>query len=178
MSHRNQNHPVQNEADPVELISQPNPRNRSAVGQSNYEGSRSFQSTMDYQGYKSEQDYDNEGMTSDEDFGYHGNLMARERNEGENENANLRGNFSGVGPKTYQRLDSSIFEEVCETLTEADGIDPSDIEVGIKNGIITLKGTVETRLMKRMAEDVAESIRGVLHVENHLTIVSLNRPTP
>jgi len=79
-----------------------------------------------------------------------------------------QGRFSGRGPKGYQRSDDRIREDVCERLTQHPEIDAVDIEIQVKNGEVTLMGTVDRRDEKRLAEDVAESVSGVKDVHNQL----------
>ena len=43
-------------------------------------------------------------------------------------------------------------------------------EVTVKDGEVTLSGTVEDRDAKRWAEDVAEHTGGVKHVQNNLRV--------
>lgn len=81
-----------------------------------------------------------------------------------------QGQYFGRGPKGYQRSDERIHEEVCEALTYHPDIDASEIEVMVNTGQVTLKGTVENRQMKRMAEECVESISGVKDVENQLRV--------
>jgi osmotically-inducible protein OsmY len=49
-------------------------------------------------------------------------------------------------------------------------VDASEIEIEVKNCEVTLKGTVDNRQAKRMAEDVAESCSGVKEVHNQLRV--------
>ena len=44
---------------------------------------------------------------------------------------------------------------------EDDALDASDIEVQVKNGEVTLTGTVPDRWAKRRAEECAEKVMGV-----------------
>lgn len=81
-----------------------------------------------------------------------------------------RGRFSGKGPKGYQRSDDRIREDVCERLTRHPEIDASEIDVKVTNGEVTLTGTVDERLSKRMAEEVAENISGVKDVHNQVRV--------
>jgi hypothetical protein len=76
----------------------------------------------------------------------------------------------GRGPRGYQRSDSRILEDVNDRLTEDPHIDASEIEVRVENREVTLSGTVNSRFEKRHAEDLAESISGVTHVQNNLRI--------
>lgn len=80
------------------------------------------------------------------------------------------GPYAGRGPKGYQRSDERIREEVADRLTDDDRIDAGGIEVAVTNGEVTLTGTVESRRMKRHAEDLAESVRGVRDVHNQLRV--------
>ena len=80
------------------------------------------------------------------------------------------GPYTGYGPEGYQRSDERIRDEVCERLTRHGMLDARDIEVEVDEGEVTLKGTVEDRRSKRMAEDTAESVSGVWDVHNRLQI--------
>lgn len=81
-----------------------------------------------------------------------------------------RGQFIGVGPKHYQRSDDRILEDANEALTQHPDIDASEIEVSIKNGILTLSGTISTRHMKQAAEKCVSKLAGVKSVRNDLRI--------
>jgi len=78
--------------------------------------------------------------------------------------------FYGRGPKGYQRSDERIREDVCERLSENDEVDASDIEVTVRDREVTLEGSVETRRMKHLSEDIAESVSGVEDVHNRITV--------
>jgi osmotically-inducible protein OsmY len=77
-------------------------------------------------------------------------------------------NFRGRGPKAYRRSDERIREDINDRLTDHAYLDASDIEVSVKEGEVILTGKVFDRTDKRLAEDVAESISGVKHVQNNL----------
>jgi BON domain-containing protein len=76
----------------------------------------------------------------------------------------------GRGPKGYARPDDRVYEEVCERLTEHGGIDASAIEVRCEHGEVSLEGVVPDRETKRLAEEIAESARGVRDVHNRLRV--------
>jgi hypothetical protein len=78
------------------------------------------------------------------------------------------GPHSGRGPKGYQRSPDRIREEVCERLMQHGGIDAREIDVEVEGTEVVLKGTVEDRTMKRLAEDAVESVPGVTEVYNNL----------
>jgi osmotically-inducible protein OsmY len=48
-------------------------------------------------------------------------------------------------------------------------LDASEIEVEVTQDEVTLSGTVPDRRSKRLAEDLAASVRGVWDVHNRLT---------
>jgi osmotically-inducible protein OsmY len=76
----------------------------------------------------------------------------------------------GRGPSNYTRSDDRIQEDVNEQLTRDWHIDATHISVTVSNGEVTLDGYVPTRDAKRRAEDCAEDISGVKHVQNNLRI--------
>jgi hypothetical protein len=82
----------------------------------------------------------------------------------------VEGPYMGVGPQGYQRSDDRIFEEVCERLTQHGRIDARDIKVDIRNGEVTLQGTVDNRYTKRMVEDVVDTVTGVHDIHNRLKV--------
>ena len=81
------------------------------------------------------------------------------------------GRYRGVGPKGYVRSDERIRELVCDDLMDDPWLDASGIEVAVKDGEVTLSGTVENRDAKRWAEDIAEHAGGVKHVQNNLRVI-------
>jgi hypothetical protein len=84
----------------------------------------------------------------------------------------IPGPHTGRGPSGWQRSDDRISEDVNERLQRHGQIDASSIIVGVKDGEVTLSGSVNSRLEKRMAEDVAESCSGVKEVHNNLRVIS------
>ncbi len=80
--------------------------------------------------------------------------------------------YRGKGPKNYQRSDDRIREDINDRLSDDWFVDASEIEVTVSNGEVTLSGTVDERTSKRRAEDIAESVSGVNHVENRLRVSS------
>src|SRR4051812_38905333 len=54
----------------------------------------------------------------------------------------IKKDFTGVGPLNYRRTDERIHDDVADALYRCIELDASDIEVNVKNGIVTLEGTV------------------------------------
>jgi hypothetical protein len=80
------------------------------------------------------------------------------------------GAHRGRGPKSYQRSDERILEDVNDRLTEDPQLDASEVEVSVSGREVTLSGTVSNRYDKRRAEDLADSVSGVIHVQNNLRV--------
>lgn len=76
----------------------------------------------------------------------------------------------GRGPKGYSRSDDRIREDVSDRLTEDPHIDASEIDVTVASGEVTLSGSIDRRWAKRHAEDIAEGVSGVKHVQNNLRL--------
>jgi osmotically-inducible protein OsmY len=76
----------------------------------------------------------------------------------------------GRGPKGYTRSDDRIREDVCERLTDDPYIDASDINLNLKDGVVTLEGRVDERWMKHRVEDLIDACPGVKSIENRLTV--------
>ena len=79
-----------------------------------------------------------------------------------------RGRFAGRGPKNYRRSDERIQEDVNQALCDHPDLDASEIEVAVKNGEVTLRGTVPDRYSKRLAEEAIERLPGVADVRNEI----------
>lgn len=80
------------------------------------------------------------------------------------------GPHTGKGPRSYQRSDERIREQIVERLTRHGRLDASDIDVTVDHGEATLTGFVRSRTERRMAEDTADSVAGVLDVNNRLSV--------
>jgi osmotically-inducible protein OsmY len=76
----------------------------------------------------------------------------------------------GRGPKDYTRSDERIREDANDRLTDDWRVDASEVTVLVKDGELTLDGTVTSRQAKRRAEDVVDTISGVRHVQNNLRV--------
>lgn len=81
-----------------------------------------------------------------------------------------QGERRGRGPKGYKRSDERIREDICDRLESQGALDASEVEVQVKDGEVTLTGTVHSRQDKRQIEDVAEAVQGVQEVINQLRL--------
>jgi osmotically-inducible protein OsmY len=63
-----------------------------------------------------------------------------------------------------------IREDICDRLTEHPAIDASEIEVEVQGCEVTLRGTVESRAVKHLAETMAETVPGVKDIHNQLRV--------
>lgn len=86
------------------------------------------------------------------------------------------GPHCGKGPTGYIRSDGRILDDISDVLTDDDRLDASDIEVKVEAGEVTLNGHVASREDKRRAEDLAESVSGVKHLQNNLRVRAPERP--
>lgn len=78
------------------------------------------------------------------------------------------GKHSGKGPKNYKRSEEKIKEDVNERLSEDPYVDASEIEVEVNGTEVTLTGTVDSKQARRRAEDLADRVSGVTHVQNNI----------
>jgi hypothetical protein len=81
-----------------------------------------------------------------------------------------QGPYAGLGPRNYSGHDEYIYNQVCSRLTQHGQVDASEMEIEVQEGEVILRGTLANRSMKRMAEDVADSVPGVRDVHNRLRL--------
>lgn len=70
----------------------------------------------------------------------------------------------------YTRTDERICDDIAERLYRTEHLDPSEVTVDLKDGIVTLAGSVPTRRMKHDIEDLATDTSGVTYVENRIRV--------
>ncbi len=80
------------------------------------------------------------------------------------------GEYSGRGPKNFKRRDERIHDEIAERLTAEPWVDPSDVDVAVAGGRVTLTGTVPDRETKYRIEEIVERVSGVDDVENRVKV--------
>lgn len=88
-----------------------------------------------------------------------------------------REDHRGKGPKNYKRSSERIKEDVNDKLGDNWLLDASNIEVTVDGSEVTLNGTVDNRQSKRRAEDIAEDVSGVTHVQNNLRVANNDNVT-
>lgn len=81
-----------------------------------------------------------------------------------------RPSHAGRGPRNFRRSDERTLEEAGEWFTVHPGLDASDIEVTVEEGVVRLVGSVPDRASKRLAEDPAAEVLGVEDVHNDLRV--------
>lgn len=112
-------------------------------------------------GYMSEEDYDRGTPLYGWNRGYGRSYGGEIQSEGLHK---------GKGPRNYRRSDNRIQEDINDRLTDDPIVDATEVDVAVQNCEVTLTGTVDDREAKRRAEDIAESVSGVGHVENRIKV--------
>jgi len=81
-----------------------------------------------------------------------------------------QGTSTRRGPKGWQRTDDRLRDDICERLYNTQHIDSSEVTVDVKNGKVTLEGTVPQRGMKRSLEDLIDALPGVQDIDNRVRV--------
>lgn len=115
--------------------------------------------------------YDQDEVLSERHYTF-GSLenIARKQSRSREPRTDPLTNYRGRGPKGYRRSDESIQEDACEALYRSSEVDATNIEVFVHKGIVTLKGFVEDRNQKKMAESAIENLSGIDDVYNELRV--------
>ena len=85
------------------------------------------------------------------------------------------GPHRGKGPKNFTRSDERVKEHVNELLMEHDEIDATHVQVDVKNGEVSVTGTVEDRQQRRAIEDLIEGMPGIQNVHIAIKIAAGSR---
>ncbi len=72
--------------------------------------------------------------------------------------------------------DSTITSAVKSDLRSEEGVLLNSVDVSTSRGIVTLSGSVDNILAKRLAVNIAESVRGVLGVSDQISLTPETRP--
>jgi len=82
----------------------------------------------------------------------------------------------GVGSHELKLSDQRIVQEMDDHLAEHSYIDATAIVVTVKDGVLTLDGSVPDDDQKHYAEEVAQKVSGVTQVQNRLKIKKPQKP--
>ena len=66
--------------------------------------------------------------------------------------------------------DKELLQEITNLLKSDPGLDATHITVTVKNGIVTLSGTVRTSTAKWMAKEAIKHISGIKHINEELGV--------
>jgi osmotically-inducible protein OsmY len=137
---------------------------RSGYGERGSSRYGSYGGYAGYGGYGS----DTGNFSGSEYSGYSGAMSGNygERNYG----GQSQSRFRGVGPKGYTRSDERLKENISDRLMDDPDIDPSEIEIEVSDGEVTLSGNVESRNIKFEVERLIDAISGVKDVHNQLRV--------
>jgi osmotically-inducible protein OsmY len=99
------------------------------------------------------------------------NLLAKERALNIAESIKgVRSVVNNIAVKPVVVDDSQIEENVELALFNDPAADSWEINVLVEDGVVTLTGTVESWAEKRLAEDVAKTVKGIVKIQNNLSI--------
>jgi hypothetical protein len=84
--------------------------------------------------------------------------------------SHIFGIYWGAGPKGYLRSDIKIADEISEKLARRGDLDASQIEVDVREGDVTLRGTVKDRASRQLTEAICYSVLGVKDIHNELAL--------
>ena len=73
-------------------------------------------------------------------------------------------------PKSYQRSDERLREDISERLLADRYIDCSDVTVEVSGAKVVLDGTVPERRMKHAIEDLVDACPGLQDIENRIRV--------
>ena len=75
-----------------------------------------------------------------------------------------------MAPATETRTDAQIQADVLDELKYEPNVQPNEIGVTVKDGVVTLTGWVDSYIKKWNAEDAAHRVRGVKAVANDIEV--------
>jgi hyperosmotically inducible periplasmic protein len=82
-------------------------------------------------------------------------------------------NASGKAPASGAQArpaDKQLAKDVRRAIRKAGGVDMAALTVRVKNGVVTLAGSVPSSIESSKAEEVAKGVSGVVEVRNKLTV--------
>jgi hypothetical protein len=73
-------------------------------------------------------------------------------------------------PRTGRRSDERVLRDILESLAENEAIRSGEIDIVVRDGEVTLTGTVADRATRKQAETCVAAVFGVRDVTNQLRI--------
>ncbi|HTQ58491.1 MAG TPA: BON domain-containing protein [Bryobacteraceae bacterium] len=78
---------------------------------------------------------------------------------------------AGAWAAEKHHSDDELYDLVRRKLADDQVVKGGALEVDVKDGVVTLRGKVETNEQKNKAEKLAHKVSGVKQVKNELTVV-------
>lgn len=75
-----------------------------------------------------------------------------------------------IAPRQIHRSDAQLYEDICEALLRRDDVDCSDVSIAVRDGKVTLDGSVPRRFMRYLIEDLAAGHPAVQDVDNRIAV--------
>jgi osmotically-inducible protein OsmY len=72
-------------------------------------------------------------------------------------------------PRSYQRPDERILDDLCERIARS-GADAQEVEIEVSDAVVTLSGSVPSKLDRRIIQNIADDVLGVEEVHDHLRL--------
>ena len=66
--------------------------------------------------------------------------------------------------------DRRVREDICDRIEHLGLVDSSGVDVSVKDGEVTLSGTITERQFKHLIEDTVSDVRGVKEIHNQLRV--------
>lgn len=66
--------------------------------------------------------------------------------------------------------DDRIYDAVRQRLANDPDVKGADLDVAVKNGVVTIKGTVNDEHAREKAEKITKKVKGVTRVDNQLKV--------
>ena len=128
-------------------------------------GGRGYQGGQWYQGGQPHGGYPENTEALGERAGWYGRTPARNSAPGGQRPKR-------TGPKNYQRSDERLKEQIIEKLMDNSSVDIGNLECDVKDGTVTLSGTVDTRSDRYEIENVVDDVWGVKDITNNIRVKS------
>lgn len=73
---------------------------------------------------------------------------------------------------TSSITDRALAGEVRSRLSNSHNLDRREIAIGVQNGIVTMKGAVNSSSERAMYEEIVSTIDGVIEIVNELSVAA------